>query len=226
MVTTALKFLLSPIYSGALAPEHRDDLQKSVTDDTIQLHGFRSVPPSMIRPLLGWDSPRIRSAYLLPYPDPLQPDRMAWLDHVVLRLFPPFRPLDAHGQPTRGTIKYAQPKGTPPRLYFPRLGLVKVLSDPDIPLFVVEGQKKSLAVAETGRAAVGIQGIEGWHVAGSRALLPDFDLIPLQGRTVELVPDGDWRTNRNVERGVRRFVDALEQRGAHVRLVVLPAWVA
>ena len=35
----------------------------------------------------------------------------------------------------------------------------------------------------------------GWHHAGARALIKDSDGIRLDWRVVELVPDGDWRTN-------------------------------
>jgi hypothetical protein len=90
------------------------------------------------------------------------------------------------------------------------------------PLWVVEGAKKSLAVAQLGLPAVGFEGIEGWHVGGSRELLPDFAVVPLCGRVVELVPDGDVRTNPNVERGALGFAEALQARGARVRVVILP----
>ena len=93
------------------------------------------------------------------------------------------------------------------------------------PLYLVEGAKKALAVAQLGHAVVGFLGIEGWHVKGSRELLPDFDQVPLAGRTAELLPDGDVQTNWNVARGVARFGTALRGRGARVRLVVLPAEV-
>jgi lysophospholipid acyltransferase (LPLAT)-like uncharacterized protein len=77
-------------------------------------------------------------------------------------------------------------------------------------------------VAQLGLTAVGFCGIEGWHRGGSRALLADFDTLRLQGRTVELVPDGDWRTNPAVARGAERLAQALDARGARVRLVMLP----
>jgi hypothetical protein len=220
------RFLMGAAYPGVLAPEHRDDLEKSgLVKETITAHGFRSVPPNMIGPLIGWDTPHIRSAYLLPYPDPvsaLSGRGPAWLDHVVIRLFPPFKPLDKDGKETRGTIKYAQPRSTPPRLYFPRLGLAEVLSGTAEPLWIVEGQKKALAVAETGRAAVGFSGVQAWHVKGSRELLADFDLIPLEGRVVELVPDGDVQSNPDVARGATRLAGALQAHGAAVRIVLLP----
>src|SRR5262249_31641380 len=87
---------------------------------------------------------------------------------------------------------------------------------------LVEGAKKALKVAQLGLPAVGFEGIECWHAAGSDDLLPDFRFIPLRGRVVDLLPDGDVRTNRNVERGAHRLADALAERGARVRFVILP----
>jgi Domain of unknown function (DUF3854) len=95
----------------------------------------------------------------------------------------------------------------------------------DEPLWCVEGEKKALAVAQLGLPAIGFCGIEGWHVAGSRALLPDFDSIALN-RTVKLLPDGDVATNLDVRRGAIRFARALEARGASVEVVTLPAELA
>ena len=94
--------------------------------------------------------------------------------------------------------------------------------DGDGALYLVEGEKKALAVAQLGLAAVGFAGIEGWHRKGSQELLADFAAIHLEGRTVKLVPDGDWQTNADVDRGVRRFARALHARGAVPRLLVLP----
>jgi Domain of unknown function (DUF3854) len=225
-----LRLLMSPIYAGALAADHWADLEKSMTAETIRAHGFRSVPPSMIRPLLGWDSPRICSAYILPYPDPLgvmleRAGRPAWpwMDHVVLRLFPPFKPRDKNGQETRGTIKYGQPKGTPPRLFFPLQGLAEVIGSSDQPLWLIEGAKKSLAAAQLGFAAVGFAGVQAWHAKGSRELLPDCELIPLGSRVVEIVPDSDVQSNRDAARGIELLGHALAERGARPRIVLLPA---
>lgn len=226
----AFRFLMSAVYAGALAPEHRADLGKSgLTEETISMHGFRSVPPSMLGQLLGWDSSRIRSAMLLPHPDPfaaiakvrgwVSPE---WMDHVYLKLFPPFKPRDKDGNETRGTIKYGQPKGTPPRLYFPWPSMVDVVTD-QAPLWLVEGSKKALAAAQLGFAAVGFSGVQAWHVKGFRELLADFDLIPLEGRLVEIVPDADVETNPDVARGIERLSVALAARGARPRIVLLPA---
>jgi hypothetical protein len=230
-VNRHLELLLSRAYPGALAPEHRADLEQSgLTEDTIAAHGFRSVPPAMIGPLLGWDSGRICSAMLLPYADPLgallaDAGRPAapWMDHICLKLFPPFKPRDKDGQETRGTIKYGQPKGTPPRLFFPLQGLAEVMGNSDQPLWLIEGAKKSLAAAQLGFAAVGFAGVQAWHAKGSRELLPDFELIPLGSRVVEIVPDSDVQSNRDAARGIELLGHALAERGARPRIVLLPA---
>ncbi|MBI2015312.1 MAG: DUF3854 domain-containing protein [Candidatus Rokubacteria bacterium] len=172
---------------------------------------FRTIPPDMIDRLLGFPAPQVRSAYLLPFPDP----RGGFMDHIRLRVFPPYR--DRHGS----LVKYLGPRGAAPRVFFPLVSMEAVLHGTE-PLWAVEGAKKSLAVAQLGLPAVGFEGIEAWHVGGTRALLPDFDLVTLSGRVVELVPDGDVRTNPNVERGALRFADALDARGARVRIVLLP----
>jgi hypothetical protein len=212
MATSPLDFLLSSVYPGALAPEHRVDLQKSgLRPETIQAQGIRSVPPAMIGQLLGFDIATIRSALLFPYPAP----GGGWMPHVRMKVFPTLTDKDGH------TTKYLQPRGTPPRLYFCRLVLERVLRDAE-PLRIIEGEKKAAAVAQRDLAAVGIAGVEGWHVKGSRALLADFDALPLARRAVTLVPDGDIRTNPDVERAVARFARALDERGARVRIAVLP----
>jgi len=66
-----LELLLSNVYDGALASEHLVDLRKSaLTDAMIAEQFIRSVPPSMIGKLLGFDMPGIRSAMLCPFGRP------------------------------------------------------------------------------------------------------------------------------------------------------------
>jgi hypothetical protein len=206
-----LQHLLSRAYDGALAPEHLADLRKSgLTDDTIASQLIRSVPPHMIPQLLGFDAPKVTSAYLIPFADP----RGGWLDHVRLKVFPSITT-------DTGSIKYLQPKRSGVRIYFPVATLGPVLHSAD-PLYVVEGEKKSLAVAQLGRPAIGICGIEGWHAAGVRELHPDLDDVGLRGRVVKVVPDADARTNPAVAAAVQALGRALHGRGATVELVHVP----
>jgi hypothetical protein len=210
-----LALLLSPIYSGALAPAHRADLAKSgLTDATITAQRIMSIPPNMIGRLLGFDIEAIQSAMLLPYPDPAG----GFMDYVRMKIFPPLAK-------DSGTVKYLQPKGSLPHLYFVRSVLDRVQHG-DGPLWLVEGEKKAAAVAQLGLPAVGFAGVQGWHLRHQRALLDDFTACHLRGRLVEIVPDGDFTTNADVRRAVEGLAHALAVVGAKPRVVVLPPAVA
>jgi hypothetical protein len=210
------EFLLSALYDGFLDSSHRDDLRRSgLTDKTIAEHKVRSVPPDMIDRLLGFPAPSVKSAYLIPHPRP----HGGFMDHIRMKVF-------SHdsSRPGKGP-KYLGPRGAPPRLFFPLAALEAVLGS-DRPVWLLEGSKKALSVSQLGLPAVGFEGVEGWHLRGSRVLLPDFANIPLADRVVELLPDGDVATNPNVARGARRFADALRSVGARPRLVQLPKELA
>ncbi|MBI2218953.1 MAG: DUF3854 domain-containing protein [Candidatus Rokubacteria bacterium] len=211
-----LDFLLSAVYDDAdLHPEHLADLRKSgLTDVTIAMHKFRSVPPAMLDDLLGFDPAKVTSAYVLPFAEP----GGGWMDHVRMKVFPSFT--DRRGQ----TVKYLQPRRSGVRLFFPLATLGAALHS-DEPLWLVEGEKKSLSVAQLGLPAIGMCGIEGWHRAGSLDLLDDFEHVSLH-RTVKVVPDGDVQVNPAVARATQRLAEALERRGARVQLVMLPVEVA
>jgi uncharacterized protein DUF3854 len=206
-----LDFLLSRLYDDRLADEHAADLHKSgLTDATIQQQKIRTIPPHMIDQLLGFDMPKVQHAYLIPFPDP----RGGWMEHVRMKVFPS---IDTES----GTIKYLQPRRSGVRIYFPLATLDAVLHSTE-PLYVVEGEKKSLSVAQLGLPAVGICGVEGWHAAGARDLHPDLDDAGLTGRVVYVVPDSDARTNVAVGGAVRRLGHALAARGAEGRVLLVP----
>ena len=210
-VSEHLLFLMSDVYANRLAAAHLADLRASgLTQETIALHRIRTVPPAMIARLLGFDVPAVQSAMLIPFPDPAG----GFLNHIRMKVFPPVKARGQH-------IKYLQPRGSGTRLFFTLMNLRDVI-DSASPLWLVEGEKKALAVAQLGFPAVGFCGIEGWHRRGSTELLADFETLKLDGRGVELLPDGDWRTNFRVARGALRFAAALRARQARVRLVVLP----
>jgi hypothetical protein len=211
-VNAHLDFLLSRLYDDFLAPEHRADLHKSsLTDETIAWQKIRSIPPHMIDLLLGFATPKVVSAYLIPFADP----RGGWLDFPRLKIFPTLTTDD-------GTTKYLQPKRSGVRIYFPLATFDAVLHTAD-PLYAIEGEKKALSVAQLGLPAIGFCGIDGWHVKGSTALHPDLDDVGLRGRIVNIIPDGDVRTNPNVHRAVQGLVAALGARGvAETRVVFVP----
>jgi hypothetical protein len=206
-----LELLLSDVYDGSLAPTHRADLEQSgLSPETLALQKIRSVPPSMIDSLLGFTTPKVVSAYLLPFPDP----HGGFMNFIRMKIFPSVTT-------ATGTIKYLQPRGSGVRIFFPLVTLGSVVCTTE-PIYICEGEKKALCLAQLGLAVVGICGIEGWHCARSRVLHPDLDDVPLRGREVNLLPDGDWRTNPAVNRAVQHLAAALEHRGARTNIVIVP----
>jgi hypothetical protein len=209
-----LDLLLSRVYdqNRLTHPLHRADLYKSgLTDAVIATQKFTDVPPAMLTVLLRFNPAEVVSAYLIPFADPCG----GWMPHIRMKVFPAFT--DARGQ----TVKYLQPPSSGVRLYLPVATLPAVLQSGE-PLWVIEGEKKSFAVAQLGLPAVGICGIEGWHAGGRRALLHDFEHINLR-RTVKVVPDGDVRSNAAVAGATNRLAETLERRGARAQIVMLPA---
>ena len=65
-------------------------------------------------------------------------------------------------------------------------------------------------------------GIWNFKQKGSDGLCPDFDNIPLKDRTVNIVPDGDYRKNEDVSKAVLAFAKLLRMRGAVPYLISLP----
>jgi hypothetical protein len=194
-------------------PPHREDLKKSgLSEELIKCHRLFSIGPNTLERLLGFSTRGADSGMVIPFPSPLGG---GFIDHIRVKVFPPLK--DAAGH----TIKYLQPRGSGLRLFFPLQTLKNALTSGD-PLWLVEGEKKSLAVAQLDLPAVGVCGIQGWRRAGTSELIADFDCINVRGRRVELVPDGDWQLNPQVARGAFGLAEALEARGAQVRLVVLP----
>ncbi len=219
------ELLMSAVYGGALHPLHLADLKEQPTplsDETIRRQGLRSIPPAMIRQLLGFDIPSVTSALLFPFADP----RGGWMDHIRMKIFPSLmRETGRGGKKKTETIKYLQPRASGVRLYFP-LATMRAVCESMEMLWVCEGEKKGLRVAQRdGVPVVALCGVEGWHVGGTGELLEDFNHIPLKGRVVKVIPDGDIETNENVERAIRRFGAALDARGAKPELVHLPQFV-
>jgi hypothetical protein len=125
-------------------------------------------------------------------------------------------------------IKYEWPAGHPHRLDV--VGDLADLSDPTVDLYLVEGKKKALALlAEMRRRGrrcviIVIWGTYAWVLAKSGCqLLPDFDLISLDGRRVFIVFDSDREDKADVDTAARRLANRLAERHAEVYHVLLPS---
>jgi predicted P-loop ATPase len=116
------------------------------------------------------------------------------------------------------TRKYLQPPGRPNLLYFPPTLPASLLQDINIPLVIVEGEFKTIALWRLARhlsesprfLPVGVAGVWNFrnvrekvllpdgHRAGAKGLLLDFDRINLSARKVIIGYDADIASNGKV----------------------------
>lgn len=195
--------------------QHLEDLKKSgLSDDTIRQVGFKSMDRLEAMRTLKMESgfvpPNLRDIYIIPYPG---------TSYMRFKIF-------YEGSYTgKKQPKYLQPRNTPPRLFVPE-EVRSVLQDPNIPLEIVEGEKKALKVAQEGMPVIGLAGLWCWMHEGR--LLSDFDAIALKGRAVTICPDNDWRSpnrhgyKRNLESAVKGLANKLAECGAKVFIRQLP----
>ena len=100
--------------------------------------------------------------------------------------------------------KYLCPLGGPKRLYVPWGMSGDEMRDISKTLYLVEGEKKTLAVRQFGYRALGFSGVYGLHDVGVRKktkawkLLPDFAHVGLVGSSVRVIVDADFNENKSV----------------------------
>ena len=171
---------MSSVLISSLHPAHLEDLQKSGLSNEIILEaGIKSVPPRDIPKKLGFDIPGLSSMYEIPYPgcDGYSRYKAFYAD------------CDKYYKDGSEKPKYLTRKGSGNHLYIPHK-VTPIVEDVSTPVCIVEGEKKSLAAHE-GLNCVAIPGLWNWgHKTddGTYELLPDFNQIVLEGRTVYLVP--------------------------------------
>lgn len=142
--------------------------------------------------------------------------------------------------------KYVSAPNEPNRLYFPPGVVAAWVSERPIPIVVVEGEKKVLALwavawhglsdsAECPRfLPVGLSGVWSWRGRigkapgpdGSRrdvkGVIPDLSQMPLLGREVSILFDANARKNEDVAEARRQLAGWLAGQGAMVRVADLP----
>jgi hypothetical protein len=183
-------------FAGYFHPDHLADLRKSgLTDETIHTAGVYSLCPSDIALFFGRRGPpqEVTSALCFPYPG---------AEFARIKLFPPL-----------GKMKYSQPPGTGARLYMP-------FPVGDGPLYVCEGEKKTLAAWQAGLNAVGIGGVWTWLSKG--APIDDLQLIEWDRREVTVIPDSDVWQRPDLLRAVYALGRELQSQGAAVYVAQIP----
>jgi len=121
-------------------------------------------------------------------------------------------------------VKYSQPKGTEPRLYFPScIKWKKILKDSSITITFTEGEKKAYKASKEGIPTIGLGGV--WSFKSKRLqknLIDDFKDIVFKDRKVQICFDNDARSNDDVMKAQRAFAKELNEEGAKVCSKPLP----
>src|SRR2546430_1138529 len=211
---------VSPSAASALTPEHYAMLvqESGIADKVIVERGYRSTDGTSgytELKALGFSKAQAwqASGLLLPLhtTDGKQP----------LTIYRPDQPQpDANGR----LKKYLLPKGAGVRLDCPPR-CQPSLADPNIPLWLTEGQKKADALVSHGAVALcllGVWNFKGKNPLGGTTLLADWDYVALNGREVRLVFDSDVVSLPGVRKALERLTEHLSRKGAAVRMVYLP----
>jgi hypothetical protein len=193
-----------------LSQQHYDDLKRSgLNDETIEAACIASIAPSCLSKAVS-PNPYLQSAYGILYPG--------------CKGFCRFRCSYREGH--EGS-KYLQAKDSGNHLYIPRTLDSAVLQDPTVDLIITEGEKKALKACQERLPCIAVSGLWNWS-KGGKQLLDDFDKIALQGRTVFIVPDNDFRSRnkhgykKNLIQAVNELGLRLIERGAKVYIILLP----
>lgn len=143
---------------------------------------------------------------------------------------------------TKERQKYLSPPGRSNLLYFPCGIDPAILHDSGIPVTIVEGEKKALALrnlaswnsSELRFLPVGLSGVWNWRgtvgkepgpngeARAVKGPIPDLDRIVWKSRRIIIIFDSDVNRNPDVERARKALTSELERRGADVLLVNLP----
>lgn len=218
-----------------LLPHHIDHLKTSgLSDETIQRSGCYSITSEEEwRAILGSTRYVSLPALVFPYGDNyarVRPDKTKLPN-------PDYRET-GHGLASNGEEefieipKYLAPSGVASRLYIPSFAALRV-QDPKQDLWITEGEKKALALAECGFAVVAGAGVTMFRNAEARrrakqygqdsdALHPDFASIPLEGRKVVICFDSDISVNRNVAQAAVALARSLHRVGAIPHIAYVP----
>ncbi len=199
--------------TARLQERHLADLRSSgLSDETISSSRIESATEAAVRELLGFG---VGPGMVIPYPG----TKGDW--HGEFAQVKPDTP------PIWGEklAKYVSPKDSGNWLYIPPTLDPKVLTDPNIPLYLTEGAKKVLKGNQEGLPTIGVLGVWSWRGKrdGRSVPIPDLDRIVWQRRTVYVVFDSDVATKEPVRWAQFKLAQELRRRGAKVSVILLPA---
>jgi len=161
---------------GQLLPQHVELLEKSaITPKVAKARGYRSVNSKAELDRLGFSSAQqLVPGLLIPIHNVA-----GEIANYQLR---PDEPRIRDGKP----VKYETPAGSRMVLDIPPLAR-KWLKDPKEPLFITEGARKADAAISKGLCCIALLGVWNWrgrNEYGGKAVLPDWESVPLNGREI------------------------------------------
>lgn len=98
----------------------------------------------------------------------------------------------------------------------------RIVDDPSIPIYPIEGPKKAGALTGLGYAAPALCGVTMGLLKGGKKLVKNLDILAVHGRPVFLPWDADLATNPNVQKALIALATILNQKGCRVFVVVIP----
>jgi hypothetical protein len=124
----------------------------------------------------------------------------------------------------RKPLRYNQPPNTVNEVYLPPYIDWKAHFASNEPLIITEGEKKSAAATKEGLPTIGLGGV--WCFMSKRIeapLLPIFDEMNLDKRTVCICFDSDAATNPDILMAEETLARRLIEKGANVYIARIPA---
>ena len=120
--------------------------------------------------------------------------------------------------------KYMQLKNTLPVAYYPKnQNWLPIVNDVAQPIIFTEGEFKAAKACKEGFPTIALGGVNSWQALKKGVyFLKSLEVLNLVGRCVYICFDSDFKTNVSVCKALCKFSEALQDRGADVRLVVLP----
>jgi hypothetical protein len=143
-----------------------------------------------------------------------------WNGRIVGHRLRPDRPRVTTDATKTRIVKYEQPTGLPIHLDANPLAWPYV-QDPRFGLVITEGEKKADALQSQLMTTIALTGVWCWQ--RDEKPLPEWNDVPLQGRSVHVVFDSDVDTNEHVQQARVRLTEFLRSRGARVRWLQLPS---
>lgn len=215
------------------APTIRDyaDLERRWINPTLADEaGIRRIDDSTGKALMGATRGNF-AGLLIPY---YRPGAESVREYRLRRDQPEFE--SVAGGKLKESRKYVSPPGRGNMLYFAPGVPVALLQDAGLPVFITEGEFKTLALwrlsnhqSETPRfLPVGVAGVWNWRGTIGKAngpdgdrrdvkgVIPDFDLFDWRGRKVTIVFDADCETKSAVRAARYQLAAELIRRGAAV----------